>query len=321
MTRLLVVSDPHWSGPGETARRGHESRAIGNPALRLLARLWRAGFWLRDPHAHNDKLDRILAANPAPDLVVANGDYTLDTAFVGVSDDAACESAALCLDRLQAAYGGRLVCGAGDHELGKVSLFGGCGGLRWESWLRLRGRLGVEACWQRAIGRYRLIGVPSSVVALPVFLPEALPDEVPSWQALEVEVRAFVDAAFESLSADERVVLFCHDPTALPFLAESASVMRRLGQIEATVIGHLHTPAVFGLAQRLSGMPELGGLGATARRYSRALNRARSWRAFRVRLCPSPAGCQAFKDGGWLTAEIDDAGPGPIRWTRHRLAW
>ena len=127
--KLAVISDIHYAGPAEQARQGFEIRSIGNPALRLAARAWRRWIWLRDPMAHNHRLDRLIAANPGPDHVVANGDFTVDSAFVGVSDDAALESAHQALNRLRQAYGPRLLATIGDHELGKQSLFGGVGGL------------------------------------------------------------------------------------------------------------------------------------------------------------------------------------------------
>jgi hypothetical protein len=52
---------------------------------------------------------------------------------------------------------------------------------------------------------------------------------------------------------------------------------------------------------------------------SGALREARSWRPFRVRLCPSLAGVELLKDGGFLTAQIDESGAAPVRWLRHRL--
>jgi 3',5'-cyclic AMP phosphodiesterase CpdA len=122
MLKLLVVSDLHHAGPGEQARHGHEARAIGNPLLRTAAQAWRQMVWLRDPCAHNHRLTWIIAANPAPDLVVANGDFTVDSAFVGVSDDAALESSATALAELRRAYGARFHATIGDHDLGKQSL-------------------------------------------------------------------------------------------------------------------------------------------------------------------------------------------------------
>jgi predicted phosphodiesterase len=319
--KLLVVSDPHWAGPAEQVRRGYESRAIPHPLQRALAAAWRRGFWLADPLAHNDKLERIIALNPAPDLVVANGDYSVDSAFVGLADDACCDSAERCLATLRTAYGERLLAVAGDHELGKHSLFGGVGGPRFESWRRLGSRLSIPAWWQRDLGRYRLISVPSTLVALPAFEAELLPDEAPAWWAERRRVLAEIAAAVASVEVDRRIVLFCHDPTALPFLESLPEVRAKLPQWEATIIGHLHSPAIAGLARLLAGMPPIRGLGSTVRRYSSALHRARAWEAFRVRLCPSPTGAQALKDGGWLTADWDPESPEPIPWRHHRLPW
>jgi len=319
--RLLVVSDPHWAGPAEQARRGYESRAIPHPLQRAMATAWRRGFWLADPLAHNDKLDRILALNPDPDLVVANGDYSVDSAFVGISDDACCDSAERCLASLRATYGDRLLAVPGDHELGKHSLFGGVGGPRFESWRRLGSRLSLPAWWQRDIGRHRLIGVPSTLVALPAFESELLPEEASAWWAERERVLPEIANAVDSAGPDRRIVLFCHDPTALPFLEAIPEIRARLPQWEATIIGHLHSPAIARLARTLAGMPAIHGLGSTVRRCSSALNRARAWERFRVVLCPSPTGSQALKDGGWLTADWDPASGDPIAWQRHRLPW
>jgi hypothetical protein len=319
--RLLVVSDPHFAGPGEQQRRGYEARAIRGLFQRTLAKAWRRWFWLREPMDHNDKLDAILRRNPDPDIVVANGDYTVNSAFIGISDDAACESAELCLAKLRDAYGNRLLAGIGDHELGKHSLFGGVGGPRFESWTRVGSRLGLTPWWRRDFGHYSFIAVPSTLVALPVFEPELLTHEIPLWHAERHRVLGEIAAAFATIPREQQIVLFCHDPTALPFLREVPEVSACLSQLEATVIGHLHTPAILGLARKLAGLPEIRWAGSTARRYSGALRKARSWDAFRIQFCPSPAGVEAFKDGGWLTAEFDPAGVDRPRWTRHRLPW
>jgi len=319
--KLLVVSDPHLAGPGEQARGVCESAAIGNPFLRLVARAWRRGFWLKNPLAHNDKLDRILALNPAPDLVVANGDYTVNSAFVGISDDASCESAERCLSTLRSAYGGRLIAGIGDHELGKHSLFGGRGGPRMESWRRVRTRLAIEPTWLRDFGKYAFIGVPSTVVALPAFEPELLADERSQWQLERRQELAAVSRAFASVSGDRRIVLFCHDPTALPFLREIPEVAQAMHRLEATVIGHLHSPFILETARRLAGIPHVRWAGSSVRRYTGALRKASGWRDFRLVFCPSPTGAEFFKDGGWLTAELDVKHGGPIEWVTHRLPW
>jgi len=88
----------------------------------------------------------------------------------------------------------------------------------------------------------------------------------------------------------QRVLLFCHDPTALPFFMARSSVRSRLGQIEQTVIGHLHSKLVFWNSKMLAGMPVIRFFGHTAQRMSTALHEARRWKPFHVRLCPSLAG-------------------------------
>ena len=321
MRKLLIVSDLHFAGPGEQARRGHEARVIGNPLLRSLANAWRQGVWLRDPLAHNHRLGRIIRENPDPDLVVANGDFTVDTRFVGVSDDASLESAALALGELRHAYGERLLATIGDHDLGKQSLFGGAGGPRIASWDRCRDRLGLVPFWRHEIGRYVLLGVTSTVLALPVFAPELPPGERAAWQALHVAHLAEVRAALAAVEPGQRVLLFVHDPTALPFLWRDEVIRSRLGQVERTVIGHLHTPLILRTAQLLAGIPRIAWAGVTARRYTSALREARCWREFKILLCPSPPGIQLLKDGGYLQVELDSAGAGEARFRRVRLPW
>ena len=321
--KLLVLSDIHFACEAERARAGHEGRVIGNPLLRLAAHAWRSGVWLRDPNAHNHRLDAIVARNPDPDLVIANGDFTVDSAFIGASDPAARESSRLALGRLREAYSDRLLATIGDHDLGKMSLFGGAGGPRLESLRQCVGSLGLEACWVRDIGVYRLLGVTSSLLALPVFERELLDADRPGWiEAREAQLKA-VRAALNSLEPGRRLILFVHDPTALPFLDREPSMQRVIASrsMEATVIGHLHTPMILTMARGLAGIPEVHWMGVTARRYTSALRQAACWKRFRLQLCPSPAGCQLLKDGGYLRADLDSSGAQPLHWRRVRLPW
>ena len=321
MLKLLIVSDLHHAGPGEQARRGHEARVIGNPLLRTAAHAWRQMIWLRDPGAHNHRLGQIIAANPAPDLVVANGDFTVDSAFVGVSDDAALESSAAALAALRRAYGARLHATIGDHDLGKQSLFGGVGGPRLASWKRCENELGLRAFWKLEVGRYVVLGVTSTLIALPVFAPELLPAERAGWEELRSQHLAEIRAAFTALRPEQRVLLFVHDPSALPFLWHDDLIRQRLGQVEHTIIGHLHTPAVLRTARLLAGIPRVPWLGNTVRRYTSALREARCWRDFKVLLCPSPTGIQLLKDGGYLRAELALQGDGRVRFEAVPLPW
>jgi len=315
-----VVSDIHYASAAERARgNDYEFRAIDNILLRLFVRMHRRFIWLREPLNQNHLLERFLNEAGAFDHVIANGDYSCNTAFVGMSDDAACQSARECLERLRQKFGDRLRANFGDHELGKVSFFGGQGGMRLSSWQRARDELGLERFWELEIGRYVLMGVVSSLIALPVFEPDTLPEERPEWERLRTEHLAEIREAFAKLDPGKRVILFCHDPTALPFLWREEKVRGRLSQIEQTIIGHLHSPFILWQSRLLAGMPRIGFLGHTAKRLSTALREARHWKPFNVRLCPALAGIELLKDGGYLSIELNPDGGRPARFQSHRL--
>ena len=318
--RLAILSDIHYASAAEQARgRDYESLAIPNPLLRLAVKGYRRFVWLNDPFHKNYLLDAFIQRNSEPDYVIANGDYSCDSHFVGVSDEAARQSALECLTKLRASYGDRVRINFGDHELGKVSFFGGKGGMRLASWHEAQSGLRLEPFWQVTIGSYVLVGVVSSLVALPVFGPDTLPEERSEWEQLRHQHLAEIRQAFDRLGSRQRVLLFCHDPTALPFLWEEAAIQARLNQIEQTIIGHLHSNLVLWKSRRLAGMPRITFLGHTAKRLSTALGRARHWKPFKVRLCPSLAGIELLKDGGYLTAELELDASQPARFTRHHL--
>jgi hypothetical protein len=274
---ILILGDIHYAGPEEQKRQGYEGRAVSNPFLRLLLKLWRHVFWLRDPFAHNHLLDRALQQPTPADGVISLGDLSCDSAFVGVSDDAACHSAHACLEKLRRRFSSRVCVTIGDHELGKMSFFGSQGGMRLASWHRVHTALGLEAFWQCEIGRYVLVGVTSSLIAFPVFEPEALPEEREEWRRLRTAHLERIRRAFTGLKPEQRILLFCHDPTALPFLWQDAAVRARLPSVEQTMIGHLHTRVIFWKSRMLAGMPRIGWLGNAARRMSTALNQAKCW--------------------------------------------
>ncbi len=115
------------------------------------------------------------------------------------------------------------------------------------------------------------------------------------------------------------MLLFCHDPTALPFLWREEAVRARLPQVEQTIVGHLHSNLVLWKSRLLAGMPAIGFLGHTVKRLSYALNEARHWRPFHVRLCPALAGIELLKDGGYYAAELDPEARRPARFEFHRM--
>lgn len=318
--RVVVLSDVHYASAGEQARRGYEVRVIRRWPQMVLVRAWRRWVWLKDPLAHNHLLDRFCTVAGEPDFVVANGDYSCDSAFVGVSDDAAFASAVHVLGRLRARFPGRLAAVLGDHELGKMSLAGGVGGPRLASWERATGELGLQPFWMREAGPWALVGVASTLLALPVYEAELKPEEREGWWRLRGQHLRQIREGLAGLGSTRRLILFCHDPTALPFLWEETGVRARLGQLAATVIGHLHSDLILWQSRLLAGMPEIGFLGPAIRRMSRALHQARRWRDFKVRLCPALAGCELLKDGGFLALTLPADGR-PAGWTRHRLPW
>lgn len=314
-TRTLgVVSDIHYAGPAERARgNDFELRAIRQPLLRGLARGYRRHVWMRQPLDQGYLLDRFLEQAADLDYLVANGDFSCNTGGLGVCDEAAFQSVSDCLGKLRAVFGTRLRVVYGDHELGKLSLFGSRGGMRFESFRRAREGLGLDPFWQLRLGHYVLMGVVSSLISLPVFLRDVLPEELGAWETTRQEHLAEIVAAFSALAPSDRVLLFCHDPTALPFLARLESLRARQHQIERTIIGHLHSRWVFRLSRLLAGMPRIHFLGHAARKFSSALREARCWRDFHVQLCPALAGIELERHGGYLQAELPTRSASPVR--------
>src|SRR5262249_6506400 len=152
---LAVVSDIHYASAAEKARgQDFEWRDLTNPFARVFVRTLRHFIWLSGPLNQNHLLDRFAERAGAVDAVIANGDYSCDSGFVGVSDDAACQSVGECLGELRRNFDGKLRATIGDHELGKVSLIGRRGGMRLASYRRVRTELALEPFWQFEVGRY-----------------------------------------------------------------------------------------------------------------------------------------------------------------------
>jgi len=306
LLRIGIISDIHYASAAEQARGDdYEIASVSNPLLRRLLRWYRRFIWLRQPLHKAYLLDRFLERAGGLDYLVGVGDYSCDTAYTGVSDDAARQSVSECVAKLRSAFGERLRLTFGDHELGKLSLVGGRGGMRLASWRCAREQLGLEPFWRLDLGNYVLLGIVSSLVALPVFEPDIRPEERPEWERLRDEHLCLLREAFAGLRPEQRVLLFCHDPTALPFLMREGFVRPRLDQLEQAMIGHLHSNLVLWKSRLLAGTPRITFLGHTVKRLSTALREARCWRTFHIRLCPALAGIELLKDGGFLTVELD----------------
>lgn len=319
--RFLVCSDIHYASDLEKARINYEVHAVGNRLQKALVRMYRYYFWLRDPFAHNDLLRHVLNPSFEPDWVVANGDYSCDSAFIGVSDPAALQSARECLGKLRERFPGKVLGVFGDHELGKMSLCGGRGGLRLKSLEVAQAELGLEPLWTRRFGRYVFLAVTSSLVAMPVFQRETLETERESWWELRRQHLHGIDAVLNALGESDRVILFCHDPTALPYLWESEALRRKAGQIERTIIGHLHSPIMLRQSRILSGMPKITFCGQAVRRMSSALARGKDWKHFNLLLCPSLAGLQLTRRGGYFLVEFDPEGRSEAKFELQDIRW
>jgi len=191
--------------------------------------------------------------------------------------------------------------------------------MRLASYRRAKEDLSLEPFWQVELGRYVLIGLTSSLVALPVYAPDTLADEMAEWERLRGEHLAAIGQAFSKVKPGQRILLFCHDPTALPFLWREPAVFDKLAQIEQTVIGHLHTNLVLWKSRMLAGMPPIRFLGHAARRMSTALQEARHWKPFHVRLCPALAGVELLKDGGFCTLTLHADAARPLDFKTHRI--
>ncbi len=318
--KLAILSDIHYASAAEQARGDDfEYRHLTNPFKRHFVHLLRHVVWMRHPLRHNGQLDRFMAEVGPADFVIVNGDYPCGTNCVGLSDDAMLQSAVECVGRLRKEYGDRLRLTFGDHELGKLAVYEHRGGMRLESWWRATGVVGLLPFWKLELGSYVLFGVVSSLIALPVFEPDLLPEERSEWERLREQHLAEIRAAFNALQPHQRVILFCHDPSALPFLWREDTVRTKLPQIEQTIIGHLHSKLVLWKTKVLAGMPVIRFLGTAARRWSMALNEARLWRPFNVRLCPSLAGIELTKDGGYYTVELDAEARQPAQFKFHPL--
>lgn len=323
--RLAVISDVHVLGARELERSRVTVATLGND-LPVFRRSWRRGlnrfrdrFWNWEPEPRRDCFLRALEEvdHYNPDWVIANGDYGGDTLGVGISDESTYESAEAVVAMVRERFPVRSRFVFGDHDLGKYSTLLRQGGIRLAS-LDRGEQLGIRSFWHEQDKNFHLIGINSSLFGLDLFLPEALPGEIPEWHRRREQHIQLVCDAFDGLSARARVLLFCHDPSALAVLRRLPSVRRKMQQIERTILGHLHTPGLLALIKLLPKVPRLNPKYPVARINAQSLSDARTWRAFRPILCPSTFGAGHHMAGGALFAETSEAGQLVMR--RHRIS-
>ena len=313
--RILIVSDIHYACDREKARVDFRTAGISNPLTRFLVGTWSDWLWEGDPFARNDAFERFLARDFYADLVVANGDYTADTAFIGIADSAAHESALHVMTQLEQRFGKQLKGIIGDHELGKISPDGGRGGMRLDALHASHNLPAVSSQWSQHTERLSLIGVNSTLIALPVLERDMLPSEKQDWLRHSAEHIDWIRSTFENLPSEQRIVLFCHDPTALPYLHRIPEIRKRLHQIQHTVIGHLHSDWILNTANQLTWFPRIHQLGAGVQRVSQGLNESRCWRDFNLLFCPALDGIRWHK-GASLILDINPLNPRQSKVTR-----
>ena len=201
----------------------------------------------------------------------------------------------------------------GDHDLGKYSTERQDGGIRLESLRRGEDILGIPSFWHEVDEDVHLIGVNSSLFTLDFFLPEALEAEVTEWKRRREEHIGHVSHAFDGLPDKARVLLFCHDPSALHALSQVPIVSKRMKQIELTVIGHLHSPTLLRMAKLVPRRKDWKPKYPVARIIARGLEGVKSWKQFHPVLCPSTFGTGHHLPGGLLFIEKDARGKLVVR--------
>jgi len=323
--RLAVISDIHVMGPGEHELDQDYVKALGS-GVGPVRRSWRCllfrarrRLWNWHPESRHACFLKALEEIQAwhPDWVIANGDYGGDAGGVGISDDHTYESVAGAVTLMREVFPDRCHFLFGDHEIGKYSTNLRQGGIRLASLVRGEEELGLRSFWREQIEDKHLIGINSSLFTLDAFLPEALVDEVPAWEARRAAHAREVAEAFASVQPDERIILFCHDPGALSFLMHIPEVHQALSLVELTVLGHLHEPRLLKLAQRLPALPGWKPRYPVARIMTDGIRNAKLWAAFNPVVCPSTFGAGHHVSGGVLFLERGVDGRVFVR--KHRI--
>lgn len=322
--RIAVLSDLHVLGIRETerSRRIVQDLAVDRPLAhrawerglhRVRRRLWNRRADERDTCFHH-ALDEMALLHP--DWIVANGDFSGDTAGIGLCDPHAFESVERVTDLLRRTFPDRCLFVFGDHEIGKYSTELKSGGIRLESLRRGEEDLGLESFWHRTAEGVHLVGVNSTLLSLSLFLPEALQTEIPAWQEQRARHLERIRETFSRFPPGDRILLFCHDPSALGELAGIPEVRARIGQIARTVLGHLHIPALLPITRWIGRLPIHDARYPVARIIARGAKSSQSWDQFRPVVCPSAFGLGHILRGGFLHLDVL---PDEVRIVRHPL--
>ncbi len=323
--RLAVISDIHVLGPSEHERARELTRDLARQHG-LVRGVWRRflhgarnRFWNWRPESRRACFMKALEdmQNWHPDWVIANGDYGGDAEGIGLSHEKTYESAAGVITLMREVFPDRCHFIFGDHDIGKYSTAMRQGGIRLASMDVGEQRLGIRSFWHEQAGSFDLIGINSSLITLDHFLPEALTEEIPEWRRRREEHESRVTETFAALDTNARVILFCHDPSALGILAHNPAIRDKLPQIELTVLGHLHEPRLLSLIQRLPRLPDWTPRYPVARIIREGLRSADTWSLFNPIVCPSPFGTGHHLSGGLLY--IEETADRKLVTRRHRV--
>jgi len=317
--RILVITDIHYACDLERARGDYESRTVSNPLLRWLLKQYRYFLWRRDPFGWNYYLKRFLESAGEADLIIGNGDYCCDSAFMGVADDPSLKSAKQCLEQLRDAFGDHFIGIMGDHDIGKKSMFGGFGGMHLDSWNRCLDDLDLKDFFQVELGRHVLMGLNSTLIGLPSNLADCSPADVSAWEEKRHAHLETMRVSLGRLGEDQRLLFFIHDPSALPHLAQFDWIREHFHRLDGTFVGHLHSELIIKMSRVLAGMPQIHGLGHTALKMSTALQKAGEWHPFKVHLVPAPGGIQVCRQGGFGEILIPMDGQDSVGFKIHSL--
>lgn len=323
--RLAVISDIHVLGPGEHERDRELVSDIGRQhgvfrgTWRRFLHGARSRFWNWKPEYRRACFLKALEDMQGfhPDWVIANGDYGGDAEGIGLSHEGTYESAAGVITLMREIFPDRCHFIFGDHDIGKYSTVMRQGGIRLASLDLGERQLGIRSFWHEHIDEFHLIGINSSLFTLEHFLPEALIEEIPEWRRRREAHEERVTEAFAALDPDARVILFCHDPSALGALIHNPVINEKKKQIELTVLGHLHEPRLLSLIQRLPRLPKWKPRYPVARIISEGIRSAQTWSLFNPIVCPSPFGTGHHVSGGLLYIQKQEDGRLIAR--RHRV--
>jgi len=156
--RLAIVSDIHYASAREQARgNDYELRGIANPLLRRLLAIWRRFVWQREPLHQNYLLENFLARTGGRFCHRQRGLLMITPLYRSQRRCGVPECARSAWGNCVKPSERNLRATFGDHELGKLSFFGGQGGMRLASWHRAQQELGLEPFWRVEIGRYVLM--------------------------------------------------------------------------------------------------------------------------------------------------------------------